>query len=132
MTSAKKIQSALKRKTVFRDTFGGNTIHKIKNCEVTELENHWYHFTIDGSEFDCKWDGWQSRKKNKNSYYKFYFRNNKSLERSHYTYEYGVDADDVIYASSFNFGYGTDLIPTFWVLGEVITSKSSYEWYKED
>ena len=125
MNSAQRIQSALKRATVLRETFGGTQGYKIKQCKVTRIDNIWYHCEIDGHEFDLGFEGY------KNLPYKFMFRNNKLLEQAGLTYQYGVDRNSVQYASSLQFGCGTDLIPILWVIGEVIPKKSSFEWRAE-
>ncbi len=121
MDNSKKLQSAIKRKIVLRETLHNTTRHKVKECKVEYINDGWYHFVIDGYEFDCKWSSIFSPTK-------FYFRNNKQLEYAGYNYEYGVDCDKVKYSSSFYFGRGTDLIKVLWVLGEVLSKKNSYDY----
>ena len=125
MTSSQRIQTALKRYTILRETFGGTQAYKIKQCKVKRIDNIWYHCEIDGHDFEFAFEGY------KNLPYKFMFRNNKELERAGLTYQYGVDTNSVQYASSLQFGCGSDLIPILWVIGDVIPKKSAYEWRSE-
>jgi hypothetical protein len=122
MDNASKLQSAIKRKLVLRETLHSTVGHKVKDCKVTYIEKGWYNFVIDGYQFECKWDNLFHTKS------VFYFRNNIQLEKAGYCYEYGIDCDKVKYASSFNFGCGTDLIKVLWVLGEVLDKKKSYDF----
>lgn len=126
MTNEMKLQSAIKRKMVLRDTLGGTNGYKVKSCKVSRIDKEWYGFDIDGYYFECKWDNLCG----KNYQTRIFFRNNKQLEDANYCYKYGIDSDMVKYASSLGFGRGTDLIRVLWVLGEVLDKKSSYEFQK--
>lgn len=127
MTNAKKLQAALKRKVILRETLRGTNGYKAKSVSVVRIDSRWYGFTIDGSYFECKWNwGYKSPTL-------FYFRANKELQNNRiYGAEYGCEEDKVKYASSLYFGNGSDIIPCLWLVGEVLSKKSSYDFSKDD
>lgn len=123
MTNEMRLQVAIKRKVVLRDTLHNTTGHKVKECTVTRIDKRWYGFNIDGDYFECRWDSGSGPYPTK-----LYFRNSAQLAKTKFGYEYGVTAQEVMYASSMHFGYGCNLVRTLWVLGEVLDKKSSYDF----
>lgn len=120
------LKRSLKSKTVLRETLHHTAGHKLKEVDVSYIDKGWYHFKIDGYEFDCKWNslGKTNSKYNKPT---FTFRNNDELKRVFGEYE--IDADRISNASSLYFGGGSSLIPILWVFGEVMSKKNSWEHY---
>jgi len=125
VTNEQKLKSALRRKSIIRETLHNTVGYKAKSVQVNRIDSNWYGFNIDGNYFECKWDSIPSWKNNKAT---FWFRNNKELESGGFCYEYGIPADRVKYASSVHFGRGSDIIPCLWLVGEVLEKKSSYEF----
>lgn len=128
MELEKKLETALKRKTVLRETLHNTTGYKAKKLTVSRVDKYWYGFNIDGYYFECRWESapWMHTNQAK-----FWFRENKELEKAGFCNEYGIDVYQVKYASSLHFGYGTDIIKCLWLIGEVLTKKSSYDFHRE-
>ena len=127
MTNEKKLQAALKRKVVLRETLHHTSGYKAKSVDVTRIDSNWYGFNIDGNYFECRWHSVPGWKENKAT---LYFRNNTQLEKAGLCDPLGVSADRVKYASSLHFGYGGDIIKCLWLVGEVLEKKDSYNFSK--
>lgn len=127
MTNDKKLQMALKRKVVLRETMGGSCGYKLSQCVIVFIGQGWYRMEADGYSFEFKWYTIYGNKKTI-----IYFRNNAQLDKSGYCVPEGVDSSRVRYASSLYFGCGLKLINVLWVLGEVLESRKSWEYSKNE